>query len=145
MRNASWLLVVSFFFLLDQFTKLLALSFAPPCVQQAGVFCLIFNSGAAFGILSGFNTVLLLLSILASLILLYALHTVSSRFDKWGASFVLAGVLGNGLDRVLHGAVVDFIRIGSWPVFNVADMCIVCGVCLLLLQNSSSKSSKSSK
>ena len=48
-----------------------------------------------------------------------------------GFALVVAGALGNGLDRVLRGSVVDFIHVHHWPVFNVADVLVVAGVALL--------------
>jgi signal peptidase II len=56
-------------------------------------------------------------------------------FDVYALGFVfaLAGALGNLLDRVVHGYVVDFIRVPHWPVFNLADIWITVGVGLLVL------------
>jgi len=48
---------------------------------------------------------------------------------------LLAGILGNGLDRALRGYVVDFIHLHHWPVFNVADICLTIGMVLFLLMN----------
>jgi signal peptidase II len=50
-----------------------------------------------------------------------------------GFALVLGGALGNVLDRILRGGVVDFIRVRWWPVFNVADVAVVIGVALMLL------------
>jgi signal peptidase II len=51
-----------------------------------------------------------------------------------GFALIAAGAIGNGLDRLVRGHVVDFIHVHFWPVFNVADMLIVAGVVLLLLR-----------
>jgi signal peptidase II len=48
-----------------------------------------------------------------------------------GFAFVVAGALGNVIDRLAHGHVVDFIHVRYWPVFNVADVLVVAGVALL--------------
>ena len=50
---------------------------------------------------------------------------------KWGVSLALSGALGNMIDRFVYGAVVDFLDVRIWPIFNVADIAIVCGVILL--------------
>jgi signal peptidase II len=57
----------------------------------------------------------------------------AARGEHVAFAFILAGAIGNVLDRALHGYVVDFIRIGWWPVFNVADVLVGVGVALLLL------------
>lgn len=54
--------------------------------------------------------------------------------EQLGYALFLAGALGNGLDRLLLGYVVDFIHLHYWPVFNVADICITAGALVLLLQ-----------
>lgn len=57
-----------------------------------------------------------------------ALH--QNIFVTAGVAAALAGALGNLGDRVIHGAVVDFVAIGRWPVFNLADVAIVAGAAL---------------
>jgi signal peptidase II len=59
-----------------------------------------------------------------------------SRTWREHAAFTLvaAGAIGNGLDRIVRGHVVDFIHVHFWPVFNVADVLIVAGVALLVLR-----------
>jgi signal peptidase II len=54
--------------------------------------------------------------------------------EQLGYALFLAGALGNGLDRLLLGYVVDFIHLHYWPVFNVADICITAGALVLLLR-----------
>lgn len=57
----------------------------------------------------------------------------ASVWERLAWALVLSGALGNGLDRLLRGPVVDFIDLRYWPVFNVADMAVSVGVGLLLL------------
>jgi signal peptidase II len=62
---------------------------------------------------------------------------VRRRRGTWpehtGFALLSAGAIGNGLDRLVHGHVVDFIHVRFWPVFNVADMLVVAGIALLFL------------
>jgi signal peptidase II len=93
----------------------------------------ILNRGAAFGILENQQWFFLVIAIL--LFLLYGIfhkRLPSSCIVHCGVGLLLGGALGNALDRVCTGAVVDFFDFRIWPVFNVADMSIVVGVCLLL-------------
>lgn len=93
----------------------------------------ILNRGAAFGILE--NQRWFFLAIAMFLFLLYGIfhkHLPSSGIVHSGVGLLLGGALGNALDRVCTGAVVDFLDFRIWPVFNIADMSIVIGVCLLL-------------
>lgn len=57
-----------------------------------------------------------------------------STIEQWGYGLILAGALGNGIDRFLFGYVVDFFdfRLINFPVFNIADVCINIGVILLI-------------
>ncbi len=59
------------------------------------------------------------------------------EFFYWG--LITIGALGNVLDRILYGAVIDYIRVGWWPVFNLSDSMIVIGVCLLFWKQLRSK------
>jgi signal peptidase II len=60
-------------------------------------------------------------------------RNVASRFEHIGWSLTLAGALGNMVDRVIRGYVIDFIHLQHWPVFNVADIVVVLGVIALVL------------
>jgi len=94
------------------------------------------NYGAAFNILSGSRIFLSLISIIFSIILIYLIliKKSSSQIDLYSYSFILGGTIGNGLDRIFRGFVVDFINLNiiSFPVFNIADISINIGFILLL-------------
>jgi signal peptidase II len=93
------------------------------------------NHGVAFGLEAGHGTLVALLIALALLGLLAYFATHSSRPLIWLATgLLLGGALGNLLDRIRTGSVVDFVQFPlGWPPFNLADACIVLGVALLLL------------
>lgn len=54
-----------------------------------------------------------------------------SLWVRVSVGLILGGAMGNGLDRILRGYVVDFVDIGFWPIFNIADLSIVLGVTVL--------------
>jgi signal peptidase II len=92
------------------------------------------NHGVAFGLEAGRQTLVAILVGLALLGLLVYFATHSSRPLIWLATgLLLGGALGNLVDRIRTGAVVDFIQLPlGWPPFNLADASIVLGVVLLL-------------
>ena len=134
---------------LDQVTKFLVqanLGFRDAVPLIPGYFDLVhvLNQGAAFGFLNqeglgwqrGFFIVV---SLLACGVIVWLLRSEEGkgRLGATGLGLVLGGALGNLVDRVRTGLVVDFLdfHVGEWhwPAFNVADMGISCGVCLLII------------
>ena len=96
----------------------------------------IHNSGAAFGLLDGVSYARwIFLGIAAVMVVLIVVllvrHTFDSKFAVWCEVLFLAGALGNCIDRIFRGYVVDFIDFTYWPVFNIADIAVVCGTILL--------------
>jgi signal peptidase II len=93
------------------------------------------NTGAAFGMLKGMGGVFTILAILVSLANIYYFPRVSEK--DWALRLAmglqLAGALGNLIDRVVYGNVTDFISVGNFPVFNIADASITIGVIVLIL------------
>ena len=97
------------------------------------------NSGAAFGLGQSATVLLSLLAFLAIYGIYLFSHSVTSR--SWGAAlgFLLGGVSGNLIDRcfrapyLLHGQVVDWIRLPHWPIFNLADTSIVISAIIIAL------------
>jgi signal peptidase II len=132
--------LASLFLILDQLSK-----FFVQCVLEEHesfvvidkVFklTLVKNPGAAFGLLPGLKGLLLLGSLVIILVLLAFIRLVEVRSDLvfWGFSLALGGALGNLMDRLRLGAVVDFLDFSVWPVFNFADSFLVVGLSLLLI------------
>jgi len=102
------------------------------------------NQGALFGFLRDHKTLanggFAVISLLAAAaIVFWSTHKNTAR-DGWLCSalgLILAGTLGNFYDRITFNGVRDFLHwnyLFDWPVFNIADCCLVCGACLLLIQ-----------
>ena len=129
---------------LDIWTKRWAdatLAYRPP-VNVLGEFVRLTytrNSGVAFGLGAGVRFPYYLFSIVATLIILYMFlrRHVDSAARQVALALILGGALGNLVDRVRSGEVVDFIEVGwarwHWPVFNVADSAVTIGVLLFAL------------
>ncbi len=96
------------------------------------------NTGAAFGMLGDSTVMLAVVTGLLALVLLYVLiryRHLFSRLSKIALAFMMAGALGNLVDRVFLGYVVDFIKFDfiEFAVFNIADICVNMGTVLLIL------------
>ena len=93
------------------------------------------NYGAAFNIFSGNRIFLSLISIIFSILLIYLIlrKNTLNQFDLYSYSFILGGTIGNGIDRILKGFVIDFINLNiiNFPVFNIAAISINVGVIFL--------------
>ena len=127
---------------LDQVTKVLASArLSPgepePVLGQFLRLTLVHNSGAAFGLFPGSRVPFILVSVLAIVVVLYlfARDAYRSLTNRILLGCILGGALGNLMDRIRWGRVVDFIDVGlgsiRWPVFNVADSAVTLGVILL--------------
>lgn len=123
---------------LDQLTKhYIVVNFLPEASLPvvAGVFHItyVLNPGAAFGIFK--HQTAFFLAIAAALIALvaylYPRLPKERRLLRSGMALMTGGAVGNVIDRVQTGYVVDFFDFRIWPVFNVADIAIVCGVALM--------------
>lgn len=129
---------------LDQLTKALAVANIDPrdpigIIGDTVTLTLVRNSGAAFSMATGYTWVLTLVALVVVIgILRYASRLVSTWWIV-GIALVLGGAIGNLIDRMLRspgplrGHVVDFVSVGWWPVFNVADSAVVCGAILLVV------------
>jgi signal peptidase II len=93
------------------------------------------NTGAAFGIFQGMNGIFMVLAffIIAMILFYFPQIPFSDIYFRLALSLQMAGALGNLIDRLYRGFVTDFISVGRFPVFNVADSCITLGVVVLLV------------
>jgi len=92
------------------------------------------NRGAAFGIMQGQSWFFLIMAAIVIIVLVFFNVKYSpERWLQYATGLIVGGSLGNMIDRWFNGAVRDFLSVGWWPVFNVADMAIVCGGALLML------------
>ena len=94
------------------------------------------NYGAAFSLLSGSRFFLSLISIIITILLIYFIlnNLIISKIDLLSYSFILGGTIGNGIDRITKGYVIDFINLNfiDFPVFNIADISINIGLLLII-------------
>ncbi len=130
----------------DQISKLWALRSLDPVPDPflPGLYLtLVHNTGVAFGLLKGNPFWLGIFSLLVGFVLLvYLARARLGWLQLLALSLITAGALGNAIDRLGRGWVVDFLDIGPglWPVFNLADSFVVVGVILLLLPRGRSRS-----
>lgn len=91
------------------------------------------NTGSAFGLFGNSNSILIVAAFVGVgvLLLYYRLHPTPGLLVKASLGLLLAGAIGNLLDRLTVGHVTDFIDVGPWYIFNIADASIVCGVIAL--------------
>jgi signal peptidase II len=125
--------------ILDQFTKALAVSRlqGAPVSIVSGVIELRLtrNPGSAFGLATP-SWVAIAVSVVVCVVVLLYLTRGGARSGARGLvlGMVVGGALGNLVDRIRMGAVIDFIDLRVWPVFNVADIAITVGVGLLMIE-----------
>lgn len=137
---------IGFFVFLDQFTKYLIHSFLGassfiPVTSFFNLVCLK-NKGVSFGLLqAGSPLGIFFLALLATVILIvlgvWYMRALLAPLTSWGLILIMAGAIGNLIDRVRFGGVIDFLdfHIDRWhfPAFNVADSVITLGAILMVL------------
>jgi signal peptidase II len=127
----------------DQITKYLTVTYLKPLGSIPvieGIFNLTYveNRGAAFGILQNQRWFLVILPIIivAAVVFYLVTHRRDSVLRRISLAVILGGALGNLIDRIFHGYVIDMLQTAfiEFPVFNVADSAVVCGTILLAIQ-----------
>ncbi|WP_308014676.1 MULTISPECIES: signal peptidase II [unclassified Rhodococcus (in: high G+C Gram-positive bacteria)] len=129
---------------LDLLTKIVAVAVIEPgrpieIIGDTVTLRMVRNAGAAFSMATGMTWLLTLVAVAVVVGVIRIGRTLRSGWWAVGLGLVLGGALGNLIDRFfrspgpLQGHVVDFVSIGWWPVFNVADSAIVCGAVLLVI------------
>lgn len=135
-------LVAGAILLLDQFTKAVIRSslapLTPPRVDLLGRWLSLEyteNRGVAFGLLTGLGPLVaaLPLLVIAAVVVLFLMSVAPPRWQSAGVGLLIGGAIGNLVDRVRLGYVTDFISVGRWPNFNVADSAITVGAVTLIV------------
>ena len=147
-RVAPWLALSAILIVLDQATKLLILArFADgESIRVTSFFnlVLVYNKGAAFSFLagaSGWQTPLLVVIALVAIVIVGWMlwRNQSRRLLNLGLAMILGGAIGNLIDRVAYGKVVDFLHFHlygwNYPAFNVADSAITVGAVILIIES----------
>lgn len=146
------LMVVGF----DQWTKNIVLRVNPIAIKKdIGLkikitsflnIVLVWNNGISFGVFNGTKIMPNVILLVASCIVCYLIYFIyrTKKFtDRIFLSFILGGAIGNIIDRIIYGSVIDFIDIHlgqyHWPAFNIADSSIFIGVLLYLINDIISK------
>ena len=136
--------VVAAVLIIDIVTKVLAVRLLIPgqpvsIIGDTVTWTLVRNSGAAFSMATGYTWVLTLVAIGVVIGIIWMGRRLVSPWWALGLGMILGGAMGNLVDRFfrspgpLRGHVVDFLSIGWWPVFNVADPAVVGGAILLVV------------
>jgi signal peptidase II len=133
----STAIVVVFF---DQLTKFLVrnnfeLNQSISIINNIFNFTYIQNTGAGFGILKTQTAILVFISIAVLGVILYNFDKIKSKETLLQVlvGFVLGGTIGNLIDRIAYGYVIDFLDISIWPIFNFADSFVTMGVFGLII------------
>jgi len=139
-RALSVALIILAIIALDQITKYLIVNALSP-YDSIEVFSFLHivnvrNTGAAFGFFKSLGSSFFM--IVAVVAIIFVVYLLMKRvYNTFGLSLILGGAVGNLIDRILYGQVVDFIdfSIGSyhWPAFNVADSSLTVGIIIILM------------
>ncbi|MDD4908768.1 MAG: signal peptidase II [Candidatus Omnitrophica bacterium] len=139
LRGAGiWMIIAVL--LLDQLTKALITRYIPlnqsvVLIKNVFSFTLVYNTGGAFGIFKNQTILFIVISLIALPAIYFSFKVQSGRrrsaVTRVALSLVVAGAIGNLIDRISCGYVIDFLDFHIWPVFNVADSAITIGAVLL--------------
>ena len=126
--------------ILDQFTKFLVkqnfqLNQSIPIIKNILHLTYITNTGSAFGLFKGLNWFFVFFSVIVIIAIFYYLERIvkNEKLLQFAVGLLLGGTIGNLIDRVAYGAVIDFIDFRVWPVFNIADSAVTIGVIILIV------------
>jgi len=136
-QDLLFFLVAALVLAADQLSKHLVREMLPPGGSYPSTdfprLTYVTNTGSAFGLFNNQSILLAITAVVgvAAIIFYYRYASVQNTFLKLGLGLQLGGAVGNLVDRVRFGEVTDFIEVGFWPVFNLADSAIVVGVVVL--------------
>lgn len=142
-KNEKIIFILIFVLIADQFTKIIVSSclqgFPITIINNFFFIDFVKNTGAAFSILNNMTTFLIILTFIIIILLVYALSQLKNinhlQITSYG--LILGGTIGNLIDRLLYGYVIDFFsfKFGNFffPIFNIADCALVIGVILYII------------
>ena len=119
------------------FSDLLSFGESLPVIRNVFHISLVHNTGIAFGFLKDQGVVFIIIPLIAIILLVFNIYyyrqnnEALSRGYILAFSLILAGAIGNLIDRTLYGYVIDFIDFRIWPVFNIADSAITVGAFII--------------
>jgi signal peptidase II len=126
--------------LIDQITKFLIktnfqLNETFPIINNIFHLTYTYNFGAGFGILQQQKLILIFISLIVVGVIFYYLDKIKNKeiLLQVLVGFILGGTIGNLIDRIAYGFVIDFIDFRIWPIFNVADSFVTIGVIALVI------------
>ncbi|MBH51726.1 MAG: signal peptidase II [Chloroflexi bacterium] len=138
LKNPLILVLLITSFTTDQLTKLSIINMLHlgESIPKEGFFRITYisNSGTIWGLFPEQTLPLIIGSFFGITLLIYLYHKISitNRLFSISIGLQLGGAFGNLIDRIRLGYVVDFIDVGSWPIFNIADCSIVVGIAILI-------------
>jgi len=135
----DFLLISFLVILVDRLTKILVMDkmqegMSIPVIQGIFNFTYVLNPGAAFGMLEHNRAFFIVLTVAVLVIAFVARKQIlsESAWIRYGMALFLGGAIGNLIDRINTGLVVDFFDFIIWPVFNMADIAICVGVGMII-------------
>ena len=121
------------------FSNILTEGESLPIIYKVMHMTLVHNTGIAFGLFKGQDFVFIVVPIIAIILLAYNIYYYKYNNEKLSRlyiiaiSLILGGAIGNLVDRIAYGYVIDFIDFRVWPVFNIADSAITIGAVIIAL------------
>ena len=143
----TWILATAVFlsdFLIKTYLRINFAYQSIPVIKNIFHITVVFNEGAAFGILRGRTNFLIYLGVIFILFFFFLMkkEKEKSRLFLVVCGMILGGALSNLCDRIFFGYVIDYIDLRVWPVFNLSDSCISVGVAVLIWQSFLTKPKK---
>ena len=131
----GYLLIIMSVVILDQLSKYLVKanhSFGSfPLIDNLIYITVVRNTGSAFGMFRNTNFILIIITIILIIFALNYLISSERKLLGTALSLIIGGAIGNLIDRIMLGHVLDFIDVNYWPVFNLADLSISIGTAIL--------------
>ncbi len=130
--------------LIDQITKYLVRYYLYPgenvtVIKKFFYITLLYNPGGAMGFSFGNRYLLLIFSIMALIFMFFYFRYHYTKWHYWGSILIIGGAIGNIIDRIVLGEVVDFLRFDfgpyTFPIFNIADTAVTIGIFLIIIDN----------